>query len=49
MDWIERLFHISPDGGNGSLELAIFIAVVTLAGAALAGGRRIARRRRTRV
>jgi hypothetical protein len=21
MDWIEHLFHVSPDAGNGSLEL----------------------------
>jgi hypothetical protein len=25
MDWIERLFHVSPDGGNGSLELLFFL------------------------
>lgn len=30
MDWIERLFHVAPDGGNGSLEVAI------IAGAAVA-------------
>lgn len=30
MDWIERLFHLSPDGGNGSLEVGI------IAGAAVA-------------
>lgn len=23
MDWIERLFHISPDGGSGYLEYVI--------------------------
>ncbi|HKX19639.1 MAG TPA: hypothetical protein VJT33_16685 [bacterium] len=23
MDWIEQVFHISPDGGNGSLEIGI--------------------------
>lgn len=28
MDWIERLFGVSPDGGNGMLELAILIVVV---------------------
>jgi hypothetical protein len=38
MDFIERLFRISPDGGNGSLEFLIvaviiiaFIIVMTLA------------------
>jgi hypothetical protein len=30
MDWIERLFHVAPDGGNGSLEVGI------IAGAAVA-------------
>ncbi len=28
MDWIERLIGISPDGGNGSLELAITLIVI---------------------
>ena len=27
MDWIERVFHISPDGGNGSLEMFIFVGI----------------------
>jgi hypothetical protein len=30
MDWIERLFHLAPDGGSGSLEVGI------IAGAAVA-------------
>lgn len=30
MDWIEKLFHLSPDGGSGSLEVGI------VAGAAVA-------------
>jgi hypothetical protein len=33
MDWIERLFGISPDGGDGSAEIMIFAAVaIVLAG-----------------
>ena len=28
MDFIERIFHISPDNGNGTLEIAILIAVL---------------------
>ena len=31
MDFIERLFGVSPDGGNGSLEaLYLFVAVVAV-------------------
>lgn len=30
MDWIERLFHLAPDGGSGTLEVGI------IAGAAVA-------------
>ena len=28
LDWIERLFGVSPDGGNGMLELAVLVVVV---------------------
>jgi hypothetical protein len=28
MEWIERIFHVSPDGGSGSLELSIAVGVV---------------------
>lgn len=32
MDWIERLFHLSPDGGSGSFELSVVIgALVAIA------------------
>jgi hypothetical protein len=32
MDFIERLFDISPDGGSGSLELLLFaIPIIGLA------------------
>ena len=33
MDWIEQLFGLSPDGGNGSLEMlyiAVFVAIVLM-------------------
>ena len=26
MDWIERLFHIAPDAGSGSLEFGLMVA-----------------------
>ena len=25
MDWIERVFHVSPDGGNGVTELVLVV------------------------
>ena len=30
MDFIERWFHLSPDGGNGSLELVYLLAIVAI-------------------
>jgi hypothetical protein len=31
MDWIERIFGVSPDGGSGMLELLLFaIPIVCL-------------------
>jgi hypothetical protein len=33
LDWIERIFHVSPDGGNGLTE-----GLVGALGAALVGG-----------
>lgn len=34
MDFIERIFGISPDGGSGSLELMLFL--IPIAGIAIA-------------
>lgn len=28
VDFIERIFHIVPDGGTGSLELAVLLVLV---------------------
>jgi hypothetical protein len=28
MDFIERVFHASPDGGSGTLELALLLVPV---------------------
>jgi hypothetical protein len=28
MDWIERVFHIDPDGGSGVAEIIILAAAV---------------------
>jgi hypothetical protein len=30
MDWIERLFGISPDGGDGSTEMLYIAAAVAI-------------------
>ena len=38
MDWIERVFGVSPDGGDGSTE-ALYLLVL-LAGVVLIFGRR---------
>jgi hypothetical protein len=40
MDYIERLFHIAPDGGNGLLEVAITMAVLLVPIAFLAARRK---------
>ena len=48
MDWIERLFGVSPDGGDGSTEMLYLVAAVAMV--ALIFGRtfyvRYARKRR---
>jgi len=31
MDWMEKLFGLSPDGGDGSFELAVAIALTMAA------------------
>ena len=28
MDWVERIFHVDPDGGSGVFELAIVVFLV---------------------
>jgi hypothetical protein len=38
MDFIERLFGVSPDGGDGSTEL-IYLAAIVIIAAALAYAR----------
>jgi hypothetical protein len=40
-DWIERLSGPSPDGGDGSLELAWVIVPLVLAAASGVAGRRL--------
>jgi hypothetical protein len=31
MDWIEQWFGLNPDGGDGSIEAAIMVAVIVVA------------------
>jgi hypothetical protein len=31
MDFIERIFHVSPDGGSGTLELLLIMIPVLVA------------------
>jgi hypothetical protein len=42
MDFIERIFGISPDGGSGSLELMLFL--IPILGLALLGMWRVRRK-----
>jgi hypothetical protein len=30
MDWIEQWFGLNPDGGDGSIEAAIVVAVIVV-------------------
>ena len=47
MDFIERLWHLSPDGGTGTFELLLLL--IPLAIAALVRRRPATRTRRPRV
>jgi hypothetical protein len=47
MDWIERLFGISPDGGDGSTEMLYLVAAAAIVGLIL-GRSFLARRARMR-
>jgi hypothetical protein len=46
MNFIEQIFHVSPDGGSGILELSITLAILTACLAA--GWSRLQHRRRIR-
>ncbi len=53
MDLIEKVFHVSPDGGNGTMEFVIYLVLISVAVLALnrvvrVGRRQAARRRRNR-
>ena len=31
MDWIEQWFNVSPDHGDGSLEMLVFVTLISVA------------------
>ena len=35
MDFIERIFHVSPDGGSGTLEMFLFLVPVLVIATAI--------------
>jgi hypothetical protein len=39
VDWIERWFNISPDNGDGTLELLVFTVLFVVASALVASTR----------
>ena len=43
MDFIERWFGVSPDGGDGSLEM-LYLGAIAIAAVAIVGRRSIMRR-----
>lgn len=47
-EWIERLFDVAPDGGDGSLETWVVVTACVIAGAVF-GWRAAVRLRRDRV
>jgi hypothetical protein len=30
VDWIEKVFHVSPDGGSGVVEVLIYVVLATI-------------------
>jgi hypothetical protein len=53
MNWLETVFGISPDGGNGMAELLVALLIALVLALVLATGvvarRRFARGRRTKI
>jgi len=45
MDFIEKLFHLTPDGGGGATELALFIVTAVAVGLVIWRQGRSTRRR----
>jgi hypothetical protein len=47
VDFIERVFGVSPDGGNGTEELLWLAAIITVVAAAVLFRRILSRRNRS--
>ena len=47
MDWIEKAFHVSPDGGSGTVEFVISLIVFTVVALAIGRALRAVGRRRS--
>jgi hypothetical protein len=48
VDWIEKVFHVSPDGGNGTFEFVLYIVLITAVVVGIARAGRVARRARSK-
>ena len=48
MDWVEKVLHVSPDGGNGSVELLLYLILSVVALLAIDRALRVRARRRRR-
>ena len=43
MNWLEMIFGISPDNGNGAAELLVAFGIALAFASAMVGGRRLVR------
>jgi hypothetical protein len=46
MNWLETVFGLSPDGGNGTTEFLVMVAIALALATILAGRTRAVRARR---
>jgi hypothetical protein len=43
-DWIEEVFHVDPDGGSGTLEVSVVVALALVSIASFAASWTVRRR-----
>ena len=48
MDWIEQLLHVSPDNGDGTIELVVYIVLVAFLASTVTLARMRLHKRRNR-